>query len=136
GWKARTAISDVSEFIERAPAEGFDVMTANLFLHHFSQEHLAALLTRSAPLTRTFVACEPWRSRWTVRVSRALWVIGCNDVRVHEAMVSARAGFDGQELSALWPANGQWKLHEWRVAPFGHCFLARRGGPQSNGSDG
>jgi hypothetical protein len=126
GWKAQTATSDVFDFLERAPAAGFDVITANLFLHHFPQEQLAVLLKKAAKLARVFIACEPRRARLTVRISRALWVIGCNDVSVHDAVVSARAGFAGQELSSLWPHQGQWDVHEWSAALFSHCFLAKR----------
>ena len=43
-----------------------------------------------------------------------------------EAVVSARAGFRGKELSALWPTEGHWELHEQAVGLFSHCFVARR----------
>jgi hypothetical protein len=47
-------------------------------------------------------------------------------VGVHEAVVSARAGFRGKELSALWPAADQWELDEQGAGLFSHRFIARR----------
>jgi hypothetical protein len=41
-------------------------------------------------------------------------------------MTSARAGFAGSELSALWPREGHWRLYEHPAAVFSHCFAARR----------
>ena len=66
------------------------------------------------------------RAKFVVRASRLLWAVGFSDVGVHEAVVSARAGFNGKELSALWPTQGQWELHEQAVGLFSHRFIARR----------
>jgi len=41
-------------------------------------------------------------------------------------VVSVRAGFTGQELSAAWPA-GDWQLEELVAWPFTHFFSAREG---------
>ena len=56
---------------------------------------------------------------------RLMWLIGCNDVTRHDAVVSVRAGFTNRELSALWTASG-WKLEERAAPPFSHLFVARR----------
>jgi hypothetical protein len=61
-----------------------------------------------------------------IELSRLLWALGCNDVTIHDAIASARAGFAGSELSALWPNRGQWELHEPASALLNHCFSARR----------
>jgi len=87
---------------------------------------LVRLLASAAQLARLVVACEPRRARFVVRASRLLWAVGFSDVGVHEAVVSARAGFRGKELSALWPAQGQWELHEEAAGLFSHRFVARR----------
>jgi hypothetical protein len=55
-----------------------------------------------------------------------LWAIGCNAVTRHDATVSVRAGFSGNELSALWPADSGWQLTERRAGFFSHVFVARR----------
>jgi hypothetical protein len=79
-----------------------------------------------AQLARLVVVCEPRRAKYVVRASRLLWAVGFSKVGVHEAVVSARAGFRGKELSALWPTQGHWELHEQTVGLFSHCFVARR----------
>src|SRR5262249_52394818 len=120
--------ADVFDFLTRSPKVG--AITANLFLHHFTDEPLARLLARAAELTRLFVTCEPRRGKLGVEAGRLLWVVGCNDVSVHDAIVRARAGFAGHELSALWPKDGAWELHEQAAGLFMHCFVAHRTAPQ------
>ena len=71
------------------------------------------------------VACEPRRSKFVVEASRLLWAVGCNDVSVHDAVVSARAGFNDKELSTLWPHDPQWQTHEQTAGLFSHRFIAR-----------
>jgi hypothetical protein len=125
-WRVETSATDVFDFLANARSAGIDVVTSNLFLHHFVDEQLARLLAHAAQLARLVVVCEPRRAKFVVRASRLLWVVGFSDVGVHEAVVSARAGFNGKELSALWPAQGQWELHERAVGLFSHRFIARR----------
>jgi hypothetical protein len=112
--------------LEEARFSFVDVITSNLFLHHFTDEQLTRLFAKTAEFARLVVACEPRRAKFVVRASRLLWVVGCNKMSIHEAVVSARAGFNGQELSALWPIEGQWELYEHPVGFFTHCFAARR----------
>jgi Methyltransferase domain len=125
GWNLQTMAADVFEYL--AQMSGcVDVMTTNLFLHHFTDEPLTRLLAMAARSTQLFVACEPRRTKFAVRSSRLLWVIACNDVSCHDAVVSVRAGFSGNELSKLWPSPNQWQLHEHPARLFSHCFVARR----------
>jgi hypothetical protein len=128
GWNAEIATSNVTEFMEW-PA-GFDIITANLFLHHLADPDLARLLGRAAQCTSLFVACEPGRGQWALRTSRLLWAIGCGEVTRHDAQASVRAGFAGRELSALWPSDGAWELHE-HPRLFSHCFVARQRGSRA-----
>src|SRR5207247_11145172 len=81
GWTIETAAADVLEFLAqpRVPAS-VDVISANLFLHHFPQPQLSRLLALVATRTRLFVACEPRRAASALAASRMLWAIGCNDV--------------------------------------------------------
>ena len=123
GWNVETVTADVFDFLSAAKSADLDVITSNLFLHHFTHEQLVGLCAQAAHACRLFVASEPRRAKLAVRVSRALWAVGCNDVTVHDAVASARAGFDGRELSALWPSG--WDLHEYSAGLFSHCFVAR-----------
>jgi hypothetical protein len=126
GWKVETVTADLFDFLARIGPARADVITANLFLHHFTSEQLAHLFMRAAPAARLFMACDPRRTAWVRESCRLLWALGCNEVSVHDAVASARAGFNGKELSALWPAGETWRLHEHAAGPFSHCFVARR----------
>jgi hypothetical protein len=125
GWKAKPVRADAFEYLEQLPAR-VDILTANLVLHHFSQEQLTRLLSLAAQSTRLFAACEPRRSKFVLRISRLLWLIGCSEVARQDAVLSARAGFRGKELSTLWPTEGRWELHEDAARLFTHCFVARQ----------
>jgi hypothetical protein len=126
GWRAEPATGDIFERLEEGGLPNFDVVTANLFLHHFTQGQLRRLLARVAALAPWFIACEPRRGLLPLAASRMLWLIGCNDVSRHDAVVSVEAGFDGRELSELWPEPDRWKLDEHAARLFTHCFIARR----------
>jgi SAM-dependent methyltransferase len=124
GWDIDIFESDVFEWLCRPHAETADVTLANLFLHHFRDGELANLLNLAAQQTRRFVACEPRRSRTSLAGASLLRLIGCNDVTMHDADVSVRAGFRGRELSALWPPDDGWRLIERRGGLFSHNFIA------------
>src|ERR1700730_10218693 len=126
GSKVETVAADVFDHLEQIKSRGIDIITTNLFLHHFQQEQLARLLALTAQSARLVVACEPRRNKFALRASRLLWVIGCNEVSLHDAIVSVRAGFAGQELSALWPSPDRFALQEYAARLFTHCFVARR----------
>jgi hypothetical protein len=101
-------------------------MTANLFLHHFPDEHLRELLRAISLKTDALVACEPRRAPLPLAASRMLWLIGCNKVTRHDAAISVRAGFTGRELSSCWPEEPGWKLQETSAGLFSQLFLASR----------
>jgi len=129
GWHTELVASDVFDWISR-PTVGFaDAVVANLFLHHFSAPRLTKLLAEAAPLCRVFVALEPRRGAWPLTCSHLVWVIGCNRVTQNDAPVSVRAGFAGDELSRLWPADGAWALEERPAGWVSHLFVARRNQP-------
>jgi hypothetical protein len=104
-----------------------DVVTANLFLHHFSDQDLLTLFAQLAAWTPLFVACEPRRSGWALTGSRMLFALGCNDVSRHDAVASVRAGFLGDDLKRLWPSSDGWRVEEREAWPFTHSFAAARG---------
>ena len=126
GWSAETVETDIFDWIPAA--RDLDVVVANLFLHHFSDSRLAELFRLIANRARLFVAIEPRRAPWPLLCCRLLWAIACNSVTRHDAAISVRAGFSGHELSALWPGNSDWLIHEQRTGFFSHLFAARRQG--------
>jgi hypothetical protein len=77
-------------------------------------------------LAGAFVAVEPRRSARGLLFSRLLGFIGCNRVTRHDAPISVRAGFAGQELSQLWPTGRDWSLQERPAGWFSHLFVAQR----------
>ena len=125
GWSVTPITADLFGALEQDRLPHADIATANLFLHHFTDPQLGQLLPRMARLAPMFVACEPRRAALPRMASRLLWVIGCNDVTRHDALVSIEAGFADGEISAIWPEPDRWHLHEQAAAPFTHCFAAR-----------
>jgi hypothetical protein len=125
GWKVEIVAADVFAYLEQIKTSGVDIITTNLFLHHFEPEALARLLALAAQSSRLLVACEPRRNKFALRASRLLWAIGCNEVSLHDAIVSVRAGFSDEELSALWPSRDRFDLDERAARLFTHCFVAR-----------
>lgn len=118
---------DVFEWLDGGSLYAIDVTLANLFLHHFDDRRLSALLRGAASRTRCFLACEPLRSYAALSAATMLPLIGCNRVTLHDARVSVRAGFRDRELSSLWPAGNGWRLLERRVGLFTHNFVAQHG---------
>lgn len=125
GWELETAVADVFDWLQKSDAKT-DIMLANLFLHHFREKELAGLLALAAVRTEVFAACEPRRAALPLIFSRMVGLIGCNSITRHDAVVSVRAGFAGSELSALWPANREWRRRERSAGLFTHTFLAER----------
>ena len=123
-WRVKPVEADVFDWLPTAA--GLDVVTANLFLHHFEDVQLRELFRALANQVRLLVAIEPRRARWPLFCCRLIWAIGCNSVTRHDAKISVRAGVSGQELSALWPAGKNWQLTERRSGFFSHLFVARR----------
>ena len=127
GWRAEHVSADVFDFF--AGRQRYDIVTANLFLHHFPEDELSDLIGLIAAHCDALVACEPRRGPLARFGTRLLWAIGCNHVTRHDGAASVRAGFRGRELSALWPGNGEWERSEQWAMPFTHTFAARRRRP-------
>ncbi len=128
GWGVRTEAADVFEYLDTPDLAGVDIVTANLFLHHFTQKQLSRMFRQVARIAPLFVACEPRRNSLALLGSRMVWMLGCNSVTRHDAPVSVRAGFNGRELSSLWPGIGGWSLHEHAAKVLTHCYTARHDG--------
>lgn len=125
-WKMETVQAGAVNWLRSESSDGNQVILANLFLHHFSDQRLSELLHHAAGKTKLFVACEPRRTLLPLTVSRLLGMIGCNSVTRHDAVISVRAGFNGNELSAVWPNDGSWHLSERATGLFSHVFVATR----------
>jgi hypothetical protein len=118
--------ADGLEWLRAQPAETGTWVLANLFLHHFTAETLRLLFNAIAEKAELCCACEPRRGAWSLAASKMLRCIGANAVTRHDATVSVRAGFLGEELSVLWPADPRWRLREHCAGLFTHLFLAQR----------
>jgi len=130
GWTLRPLIVDALEWA-RAPmqqqAAHWDIILANLFLHHFEETSLRELLSAIASRCDIFLACEPRRGFPAVVGARLLPALGVSRETRHDALTSVRAGFRDAELSRLWPTARGWRLEEHRSGLFSHLFVARRG---------
>lgn len=124
GWGVESVQADVFEWIERPAALGGTIVVANLFAHHFDDRQLVALFSKLAQAAQCFIALEPRRSLWSLSFSLLVGALGCNRVTRHDAPVSVRAGFTGNELTQLWPQSEQWRCVERRAGPFSHLFIA------------
>jgi hypothetical protein len=128
GWQARVETADVLDWAaQRASGGRWDLIVANLFIHHFEGAALAALLGAIAARTDRFLACEPRRARLALGASHLVGALGVNAVTREDAVLSVHAGFRDRELSALWPgARDEWMLEEFPAALFSHCLRATR----------
>jgi hypothetical protein len=126
GWTPEVATADVFDWLESAHAEPWDIVFANLFVHHFEGRRLAALLAGIAARARAFVCCEPRRGAVALLGSHLVRLIGANAVTRHDAIASVHAGFRGAELSGLWPGPDHWRVREHSAGLFCHCFVATR----------
>ena len=128
GWSVRTEIKTATEWLRRSSAGSADAIVFNLFLHQFKDEELTEMLGLAARTTNLLIAIEPRRSQISRLSGSLLWLIGCGPVTRHDADVSVRAGFYGEELSAIWPNKKDWSLIERPAGLFSHLFIARRTG--------
>ena len=107
----------------------WDLIVANLFLHHFSDAQLAALMAAISTRTPLFFACEPRRSRLALMGSHLVGLIGSNAITRVDAVLSVRAGFCNRELTQLWPnLRDDWQVTEYSVGLFSHCLRVERKG--------
>ena len=132
GWTLRLLTVDALEWARAPPQRQlpgrWDVILANLFLHHFEEDALRELLSAAADRCDAFIACEPRRSLPALLGSRLLPALAVSRDTLHDALISVRAGFRGKELSDTWPARGcAWRLQERPAGLFSHLFIAIRG---------
>jgi hypothetical protein len=126
GWTPRVMVTDVFEWLAKRDDTRWDVVVANLFVHHFSAGELERLLVGIAARTSVFLCCEPRRSALALAGSHMIGLLGASPVSRHDAVSSVHAGFRAQELSSTWPDQHNWAIHEYPAGLFSHCFLAVR----------
>lgn len=135
GWNVVPAVVDVlgwaaavtDPLLPNSATARWDLIVANLFLHHFADADLAGLLGAIAVRSDRLFACEPRRAWLALAGSHLLGALGVNAVTREDAVLSVHAGFKGKELSALWPSGpAEWRLHEYPAVLFSHCFRAER----------
>lgn len=126
GWTPVVAVADVFDWLGRNRQRTWDLIVANLFVHHFQADDLGRLLHAVAEATPLFFCCEPRRSTSALIGSHLVGLIGAGAVTREDAVLSVHAGFRGRELSAQWPSNAGWSLREYSAGLFSHCLLARK----------
>jgi hypothetical protein len=126
GWTPSVVAMDVFDWLARPHATRWDVIFANLFIHHFSDQPLMRLLAGVEQRCRVFFCCEPRRSALALGGSHLIGLLGAGAVTRKDAVSSVHAGFRGHELSELWPNKSAWVLHEASAGLFSHGFLAIR----------
>ncbi|MEO8310195.1 MAG: methyltransferase domain-containing protein [Caldimonas sp.] len=127
GWQAVPLVADVMAWAESADGDRWDLIVANLFLHHFDAETLRRLLAACARRADALAACEPRRSRFALAASHLIFFLGANAVTRNDGVLSVRAGFIGDELAVAWPAErADWRLEEYDDGLFTHCLVAAR----------
>lgn len=128
GWKPRVLALDVFDWLAKPGGRHWDIVFANLFMHHFSTQELGRLFKAIAMRTGVFLCCEPRRSVLPLAGSHLVGLLGAGPVTRLDAVSSVHAGFRGHELSDLWPDSPGWKLEERPAGLFSHFFLAVRKG--------
>ncbi len=83
-----------------APGD-FDIVTASLFLHHFHDDEVVAILAQMRRLARVGVVWNDlWRNRWARCVTYAMTMVMTRIVR-HDGRASIAAGFTLPETRGL-----------------------------------
>lgn len=126
GWCPTVAVADVFDWLGRSRRGPWDIIVANLFVHHFDGDDLSRLLSAVAKAAPLFFCCEPRRSTTALIGSHLVGLIGAGAVTREDAVLSVHAGFRDLELSAQWPSADGWSLREYSAGLFSHCLLARK----------
>lgn len=134
GWAAQVEVADVlawsvltADEVSGRALPRWDLITTTLFLHHFEGTQLDSVFAAAALRSDRFFACEPKRSWLPLAGSRFVGAIGANAVTRKDAVLSVRAGFRDDEITACWPSAGDaWHTREFAAGLFSHCFSARR----------
>ncbi|MCC5807439.1 MAG: hypothetical protein JJU00_14035 [Opitutales bacterium] len=119
---------------EQADALGYSgwphhsIIVVNFLLHQFTDAELRRFGDSVRPHARVILANETARGPLRVWLARTAFVLGLNHVSRHDAVVSVRAGFRGEELPALLgldPAAG-WEASVHTTALGAYRLAAKR----------
>ncbi|PWJ88858.1 methyltransferase family protein [Mesorhizobium loti] len=120
GWRAQPVTADIFDWTGDRP---FDLVCANLILHHFDDTRLLELFSRIMTMAPMLVATEPLRAKGPLAATRLLRLIGACAVTLNDATQSVRSGFRGTELSQLWQLSGGMPVMEARKGLFTQGFV-------------
>ncbi len=98
----------------------FDIVMANLFLHHFEDAEIVALLAQFSRLARVAVVVndlERSRLGWSFLPFTAP-LFGWHPITIHDGTVSVAAGFQPGELSSLFDQAGMQGVRIRRHRPW------------------
>jgi hypothetical protein len=123
GWQAQPVTADIFDWADEALHRPFDLVCANLILHHFDNTRLLELFSRIMTMAPMLVATEPFRAKVPLIATRFLRLIGACPVTLNDVTQSVRAGFRGTELSQLWQLSGGTPLIEGRRGLFTQVFV-------------
>src|SRR5664279_5738595 len=80
GWTPTVAAMDVFDWLAQRDDSHWDVVLANLFVHHFAESELQRLLAGIAAHTCVFLCCEPRRSALALAGSHMVGLLGAGPV--------------------------------------------------------
>jgi hypothetical protein len=127
GWEVTTVCEDALTWVRQSRMQRYDLCITTLFLHHFREPELRAMLQGVAAQSVAFIAIEPRRDVLAQMGSRVIGLLGTGAVTREDAVKSVDAGFAGEEITSAWPAvEKPWWMKEFRLLPFSHCFIAAR----------
>ncbi len=98
----------------------FDLVCCNLFLHHFGDLEIPALLREFARVARNAVIVNDLERHWLAWrfLPATRWLFGWNRITLHDGPVSVRAGFQPEELAAYAVSAGLRPTRIRRVLPW------------------
>jgi SAM-dependent methyltransferase len=129
GWRAGVIQAEAVDWMAHAHGGFWDVVVANLFIHHFALAEILRLFKQIAARTDAFLCCEPRRSRFALASSHLVGLLLVGRVTRADAVLSVQAGFRDNELSSCWPVEEHWTLREYSAGLYSHCLLALRSSP-------
>lgn len=106
--RAATGVEIVgADLFEYQPAEPFDGVVASMFIHHFANQDIPAVINRLRELTHGAILINDlWRSPLVYAGCRLL-CLGAHPTVAHDALLSVRKGFRVAELAALLSRDGE-----------------------------
>lgn len=101
-------------------AKSLDYVCASLFLHHFEDAHVEALLREFARVARKAVIVNDIERHWFARsfLPATRWILRWHPATVHDGVLSVQAGFKPGELTRLAHRAGLRPVRVRRVLPW------------------